>query len=255
MLASVKGRDRRGAELWRGMGGVALDLLFPPRCPSCRAPVAADGNFCAPCFDTLHLITAPMCECCGIPFPVAAGEDMRCPACLEAPPAFDAARAAMVYDRVSAPLIAALKFQDQWAGLARYAQMMAGSGAALLAECDLIVPVPLHWRRLLKRKYNQAALLAYALAEGAGKPCRLDLLRRAVPTKPQMRLDRKSRLTNVRHAFALSALAPAQLKGKRVLLVDDVVTTGATVDVCAKLLRQGGAARVSVLALARTVKE
>ncbi len=159
----------------------------------------------------------------------------------------------MVYDRISAPLISALKFHDQWAGLTRYGQMMAAAGSTLLSDAEMIVPVPLHWQRLLRRRYNQAALLAYRVSEVSGVPCRIDILSRRIATRPQMRLDRRTRLQNVKRAFALNPRAA--VKDKHILLVDDVVTTGATVDACARLLREGGAAKVSVLALARTVRE
>lgn len=237
------------------LGSRALDVAFPPRCPSCEAAVEVDGNFCPACFGQLRLIAPPVCACCGIPFPADLGEGALCPECLATPPAFDTVRAVMVYDRISAPLVSALKFHDQWAGLARYGAMMKASATAQLAHCDLIVPVPLHWHRLLKRRYNQAALLAYRLAEETGLPCRLDILKRTRATRPQMRLDRAMRLKNVRHAFALNARATAAVADKTILLVDDVVTTGATVEACAALLKHAGARAVHVLALARTVKE
>ena len=241
-------------EISKGIGARALDAVFPPRCPSCHAAVAADGNFCRTCFAALTLISAPQCACCGIPFTMAMGADARCPECLAAPPAFDTARAVMVYDAISAPLITALKFHDQWAGLTRYATMMRASGAAHLADADMLVPVPLHWHRLVRRKYNQAALLAYALAEVGRIPCRLDILHKTVATRPQMRLDRAARLKNVRHAFAVNPRTAEEVKDKTVLLIDDVVTTGATVDACALVLKNAGARAVHVLSLARTVK-
>lgn len=232
----------------------ALDIAFPPRCPSCHTGVAAEGNFCAPCFDKLHLIAPPLCKSCGVPFAVAAGEEATCPECIVNPPTFKAARAVMVYDEISAPLISALKFQDQWAGLARYARMMNAVGADILPGVEIILPVPLHWARLLRRKYNQAALLAFAIGELTDKPVRTDLLKRVVATRPQMKLDRATRLKNVRRAFALSEQAGSLIAGKTLLLVDDVMTTGATVDACAAVLKEGGAKEVRVLALARTVR-
>lgn len=238
-----------------GLGTRVLDIAFPPRCPSCNQSVAVEGNFCTPCFDALKLISDPQCACCGIPFAVNMGADALCPECIATPPAFDIARATMVYDTVSAPLISALKFHDQWAGLERYARMMQSSGAALLEVADMLVPVPLHWQRLMKRRYNQAALLAYRVAEDTNIPCRLDILRKVHATPAQMRLPRAARLKNVRRAFAVNARAVSAIKEKTIVLVDDVVTTGATVDACARLLKNAGAARVYVLALARTVKE
>jgi ComF family protein len=234
---------------------IAADAAFPPRCPSCRAHVMADGNFCAECFGTLRLIASPMCACCGVPFIVAVEGVSQCPACLDSPPDYDAARAVMAYDAVSAPLISALKFHDQWAGLERYAGMMRSCGEVLLHGADLIIPVPLHWRRLWRRRYNQSALLAFRLSEMTNIPCVPTFLQRVQPTPPQMRLDRKTRLKNVARAFRVQPMAQEALAGKVVVLVDDVMTTGATVNACARVLKQAGASAVHVLVLAHTVKE
>lgn len=230
-----------------------LDIAFPPSCPSCQKPVAALHNFCSDCFSQLRLIGDPLCGCCGIPFAVAL--EGHCPECLVEPPAFQRARAVMVYDRISAPLVSALKFRDQWAGLERYATMMCASAGPLLAEAELVVPVPLNWRRFWRRKYNQAALLAYAIAQQSGKPCLPSALVRTRQTAPQMRLSRAERLRNVKGAFRVAAAALPQIQNRHILLVDDVVTTGATVAACAEALLNAGARQVDVLALARTVKE
>lgn len=230
-----------------------LDTAFPPGCPACQQPVTAHNNFCAECFSKLRLIAEPMCQCCGIPFTVALAGEAQCPECLAEPPAFARARAVMVYDATSAPLVSALKFRDQWSGLPRYVAMMQAAGGALLTEAELIVPVPLNWRRLWRRKFNQSALLAYGVA--AAVPCYPQMLRRTRATRPQMRLARKERQKNVRGAFAVTEKFRPLLQGKRVLLVDDVVTTGATASACAEVLLAAGAKQVDVLALARTVKE
>jgi ComF family protein len=239
----------------RAASQMLMDMAFPPRCASCHGAVEAEGNFCADCFAKLRMISAPLCACCGIPFVVAIEDDMQCPACLEAPPAFTKARAAMVYDAVSAPLVSALKFADQWAGLKRHGKMMAGAGSTVLKGADALVPVPLHWRRLLRRRFNQSALLAYAIAAETSLPCAPELLQRIRHTTPQMKLTRRERLTNVAKAFAVPPAAAAKIKDKVIVLVDDVVTTGATAEACAKALLKAGAKEVRVLALARTVKE
>ena len=232
-----------------------MDVVFPPGCVACRVPVAADGNFCPACFAKLRMIAAPLCDCCGVPFAVAIGDGAQCPECLASPPEFTHARAALVYDAISAPLVTALKFHDQWAGLTRAVDMMMGAAGDLAGGADLLVPVPLHWRRLMKRKYNQSALLAYEISSRVNLPVMPQLLARIRPTTPQMRLDRKTRLTNMHKAFASPPAATATLKGKCVLLVDDVVTTGATANACARALKRAGAREVRVLALARTVRE
>lgn len=232
---------------------MAADLAFPPRCPSCRASVSAQGNFCGDCFASLKQIADPQCDACGIPFAVPMDAGSQCPECLADPQHFDHVRAALVYDGVCAPLVRQLKFHDQYGGIGRYARMMQASLGALAARVDLLVPVPLHWRRLVLRRYNQSALLAFELARRMGQPCLPGALRRVRHTQPQMRLPRAQRLTNMRRAFAVPE--GMQLHGKTVLLVDDVITTGATVSACAEALKNAGAAAVFAVALARTVKE
>ena len=233
------------------LGGLLLDVAFPPACPACHALVSAQHNFCAPCFAALKQISAPHCACCGIPFAFDNGPDAQCPECLAEPPSFDTARAPLVYDATSAPLIRSLKFHDLYTGLQRAVSMMVASHAA--RPVDLIVPVPLHWRRLLMRRFNQSALLGFALSRALGVACLPATLKRTRYTTPQMRLPRVERLKNVRNAFAVPDTAV--VTGKHILLVDDVVTTGATVAACAAALKKAGAASVHVLALARTVKE
>ncbi len=234
---------------------MTADIAFPPRCPSCRLNVTADGNFCPDCFRQLRMISAPMCNCCGIPFVVMIEADAKCPECLDTPPEFSKARSVMVYDAISAPLVSAIKFHDQWASIGRHAHMMTATGSSLLKDADILIPVPLHWRRLMKRKFNQSALLAHGISKTSGVPVSHTVLKRAIYTKPQMRLDRKERLANVKHAFAAHDYVGEQVKGKIVVLVDDVVTTGATANACAMVLKKAGAKEVRVLSLARTVKE
>ena len=234
-----------------------VDVVFPPRCASCHGAVEAEGNFCGTCFAKLRMISAPLCTCCGIPFVVSIEDDMQCPACLEAPPAFTKARAAMVYDAVSAPLVSALKFADQWAGLKRYGKMMAGAGSELLKGADILVPVPLHRSREMDREFNQSWELCQRLAQWTGIPL-ANALARIRETDTQASLDREERLRNLRGAFALRKPRPWQtqipLLGRRILLVDDVFTTGATLEACARALNRAGAAKVHAVALARVVR-
>lgn len=242
-------------EIAKGTTRLLADAVFPPRCPSCHAYVSAVGNFCAACFNSLKMIETPLCACCGVPFVVAMEAASLCPQCLDNNPEFELARAALVYDATSAPLVTALKFNDQWANLERYVAMMLRAGGDVLQGADMLVPVPLHWRRLLTRKFNQSALLAYGIAKRTGLPCAPEMLQRVIYTKPQMRMKRKERLKNVKRAFAVPATAQKMLQHKTVVLVDDVVTTGATVNACAKALKSAGAREVRVLALARTVRD
>lgn len=234
---------------------LTVNLLFPPRCPSCHAYVEAEGNFCAACFSKLRLIEEPCCVTCGAPFAFPTEAETRCPTCLVTPPHYDHARAALVYDAVSAPLVSALKFNDQWANLDRYVAMMLRAGSSLTSGAELLVPVPLHWRRLLRRKFNQSALLAYGLSKRTDIPCVPDMLTRVRYTKPQMRMKREERLKNVKRVFAVREEKEEILRHKTVLLIDDVVTTGATVNACAQVLKRAGAKEVRVLSLAKTVLE
>lgn len=232
--------------------GILLDLLLPPLCLACRRPVAAQGGLCAECWGAIHFLTAPCCPRCGEPFAGELGEEVLCGACLAQPPAFDRARAVFRYDDASKGLVLSFKHADR-PGLARFvAPWMARAAGPLLAEAELIVPVPLHRWRLLHRRYNQAALLAMALARRSGVPCMPDLLRRARRTPPQGTLSREARARNVKGAIRLGK-AVDSVREKRILLVDDVLTTGATLGECVRVLRSAGAARIDVVTLARVV--
>lgn len=236
-------------------GGVQLLLaqLFPSHCPACGVQVAAQGNLCPACYTDAHHITAPFCSHCGIPFAVDLGADALCVQCLNAPPAFDKARAVMVYNDVSGKLIGRLKYQDRMAGLKYYARSMAQLDHWGDVAC--IVPVPMHWRRLAWRRYNQAAWLGFALAEVTGLPCMPEYLIRPRHTKRQTGMKRSERTKNLTNAFTVPEAKRTAITGKHVMLVDDVITTGATAIACAKALKAAGAARVSVVALARTTLE
>ncbi|HEX2943097.1 MAG TPA: double zinc ribbon domain-containing protein [Rhodopila sp.] len=241
------------ARLLRRAGAAALDLLLPPTCPTCEAYVAEQGQLCGACFAQTGFIGAPCCQCCGVPFAsdAQAGSQGLCPVCLEHRPLFRQARAALRYDAQARRLILPLKHADRQELVPVLAPMMARAGSALLARADVLVPVPLHRARLRQRRYNQSALLAQAvgrLARIAVLPDGLQRIRRTAP------LDDKSpreRAQEVAGSIVVRPRRAARIVGATVLLVDDVMTSGATANACAAALLQAGATAVDVLTAAR----
>jgi len=244
-----------GALAGRALGGL-LDLVLPPRCLGCGGIVEIQGRLCAGCWRALTFLGPPHCRLCGYPLPHAAAEAPLCGGCTLEPPAFDRARAALRYDEGARGLILAFKHADRTDSAPLFGRWLARAGAELLADADLIAPVPLHRWRLLKRGYNQAAILARALARESALPLVPDLLQRRRATPSQQGLSAQGRLANVTPAaFRAHPWRRARLSGRSVVLVDDVMTTGATVAACAAVLRRAGAQRVDVLTLARVVRD
>ncbi|UYN97992.1 MAG: ComF family protein [Enhydrobacter sp.] len=231
-----------------------VDVVLPPLCLRCGEIVAEPGALCAACWPGLAFVAPPHCARCGVPFAEDLGPDAWCAECLNRPPAFRHARAALVYDDDSRRLILPFKHGDRTDLAKACGRWMAQAGAQLAAAADLVVPVPLHWRRLLWRRYNQAGLLAGIVARQTGRRFAPDLLRRRRWTGSQAGLDSRERRRNVRLAFDIHPDWAGELEDKTVLLVDDVLTTGATVEACARVLRRGGARHVDVLTLARVVR-
>lgn len=213
--------------------------------------VDAPGMLCPVCWGGLAFLAAPLCDACGRPFPFSVETGALCGACLRARPDWDRARAALVYDDRSRRLILGFKHADRTDAASAFGRWLARAGRDLTQTADMIVPVPLHPFRLWRRRYNQAALLALAVGRMCGKPVKVDLLRRLRATPPQGRLGRAERARNVEGAFALRKGAALGIQGKRVLLVDDVLTSGATAGACARLLKAHGAQAVDLLTLAR----
>jgi ComF family protein len=239
----------------RALLGV-LDVMLPPRCLACGATVESQGRLCADCWRSLTFLAPPQCRLCGYPLPHALPDAPLCGACAVAPPAFDRARAALRYDDAARRLILAFKHADRTDSAPAFGRWLARAGAELLAAADLIAPVPLHRWRLLRRGYNQAAVLARALARETGLPLVPDLVQRRRATRSQQGLSGQARLANITAgAFRPHPWHRGRLRGRRVVLVDDVLTTGATVGACAQVLRTAGAAEVAVLTLARVVRD
>jgi ComF family protein len=236
-----------------GLNWKIADLLFPPLCIACREPLGEGQGFCAACWSRIAFLDGPVCDCCGLPFGVDPGPGVRCAACLAKPPAFDRARAIIAYDEASRGPILALKHADRLELVPGFAQWLARTGKGLIEESEIIVPVPLHRARLWRRRYNQAAELARALARRTGKKLAVQALVRSRATQSQGEMvSARARRRNVLGAFEVPD--PALIRGRNILLVDDVLTTGATADGCARALKRAGAAKVQIVALARVVK-
>jgi ComF family protein len=247
--------ERTGQGAWMRAGQKLLDLIYPPLCICCREPVTDPDSLCPACWQALHFLDGPVCAACGQPFEVDPGGETLCADCLAHPPAFDKARAILRYDDAGKKPVLALKHADRLDLVPAFGRWLERAGKDLLLASDVIVPVPLHRFRLWQRRYNQSAELARALARRTGLPCEPLLLERRRPTPSQGEMpSARARRRNVLGAFAVPKARRAALKGKRVLLIDDVLTTGATASACARALKRAGAAAVLVLALARVVR-
>ena len=233
----------------------AADFLWPPRSLVSRERGAGKGPLSPQEFTQIHFLTGAVCDRCGTPPGPGAGEDAVCAACIARPPRWGRARAAFVYDASSRRLVLDLKRSGRRDGLDTFAGWMAQAGQQLLAEADLILPVPLHYVRLAGRGFNQSAWLAAAVARRSGTPLLVDGLTRTRRTPTQGGLTARARRRNVAGAFAVRPRRAGQIQGKRLLLVDDVLTTGATLSACTRALKRAGARQVDVLVLARVVRE
>ena len=240
----------RGA--WRHAAKFALDIALPTLCVACREPVDGDG-VCAECWAKLSFIEPPYCPRLGIPFVYDPGPELLSMEAIANPPAYQRARAAVRYDDVARTLVHALKYHDRTDLAPTMAGWMARAGRELLAEADALVPVPLHWRRGWSRRYNQSGALAQSIGRQSGVKVAAEALRRVRATEQQIGLSRAQRASNVQGAFKVAPDRMADIQGRRVVLIDDVLTSGATSDACARALLRAKAAQVDVLVFARVV--
>lgn len=233
----------------------ALDALLPPRCLGSGKIVDSPGMLDAAFWAELAFISAPACARCGLPFSFSVAEGSLCAACIDTPPDFDMARAAVVYNDASRQLILDFKYGDKMHAVDTFLPWLSRAAAPMAADTDIVLPVPLHPRRLWQRRFNQSAVLAQAIARVSGAAFIPDGMTRKRFTQPQKGLSRSERHSNVRGAFAVSPRAQATIKNKNVMLVDDVFTSGATLNECARVLKRAGAAKVYVVTLARVTRE
>ena len=233
-----------------------LDLILPPRCFGCGNPTSQHHSLCGPCWANCRFLIAPWCAVCGRPFPYAPqGHESQatCLSCHQQPPLYSQARSALAYDEGSRRFVIKFKHGDGTYLAPALSTAMMRVGREILANTDVLIPVPLHWRRLFWRQYNQATLLSLGLTRQTGIPTRTDILRRRRATPPQGHQNLKERYTNVRGAFVMPSEKAAVIKGKRLTVVDDVLTTGATITECTRTLLNAGAKEVRILTLARVI--
>ena len=248
----LRGAFRIAHGAWKHTARLALDIALPTLCVACREPVDGDG-VCATCWAKLSFIAPPFCPRLGIPFVYDPGPDMLSMEAIANPPAYMRARAAVRYDDVARTLVHALKYQDRTDLAPAMGRWMARAGRELLTEADVLVPVPLHWKRGWSRRYNQSGALARVIERQTGVKLSSEALRRVRPTQQQIGLSRKERASNVQGAFKVTADRQSLIHGRRVVLIDDVLTSGATVDACARALLRAKATSVDVLVFARVV--
>jgi ComF family protein len=238
------------ADTVRAVTRAALDVALPRLCAVCREPVEGEG-LCAACWSKLSFITRPYCERLGIPFVYDPGPGILSMEAIADPPAYNRARAAVRFDEISRALVHALKYGDRLDLAPMMGRWISRAGREILAEADALVPVPLHWRRLWTRRFNQSAMLAASVSAASGVPMVTTALKRVKATAQQVGLSRSERATNVQGAFRVAEQGKAAVAGRRLVVLDDVLTSGATVEGCARALLRAGARQVDVLVFAR----
>jgi ComF family protein len=243
---------RSGAVL-RRLGRGVLDLLYPPTCLVCHAPIASSDALCAGCFGRLRPITAPWCPRLGIPFQHDLGPGALSAEAIADPPPYDRSRSAVLYNEVARAVVSRLKYGDRPELAGFCARLMHRVGHELWGPDAVLVPVPLNRWRQLGRRYNQSTELARALGRLTGLPVEPGLVARHRHTRQQVGLSREARHRNVTGAFRSHPDLTARLGGRRVILVDDVITTGSTIAAVTRVLAKSGVDKVDVISFARVV--
>lgn len=236
------------------MSEAIFDLILPPRCFGCGDLTYDHHTFCSTCWNGCTFLSTPWCTLCGWPFPYETPDQTLCPSCHRLPPLFAQCRSALAYSEGSRRFILKFKQGDGTYLAPGLSRLMIRVGQDLLANTDLLIPIPLHWVRLFMRQYNQATLLSKNISHQTNIPTYTDILQRHRQTSKQGHQSRKDRYTNIRGAFHIPVKKTPLIEGQRITLVDDVFTTGATVTECARVLLNEGAKEVRVLTLARVIK-
>ncbi|WP_248306819.1 ComF family protein [Bosea sp. AAP35] len=232
-----------------------IDIVYPPSCIACQAATGQAQALCSQCWGALSFIERPYCERLGTPFAVDLGEGLISPAAIADPPVFARARAVCRFDGTARELVHRLKYGDRTDLALAMGRMMAQAGRDLLPDADLIVPVPLHRTRLWSRRFNQAGVLAQILTRQSGVALAPLALSRIKRTRQQVGLTRAQRADNLQGAFKVHPAARPDVEGRRILLVDDVLTTGSTANAAARALLRAGASAIDVLTFARVVTD
>ena len=243
----------RSRSIAAGLGRLAratVDLIVPPLCLNCRTPLGSHDAICAACWRQIRFIRAPLCDRLGIPLPYDTGGPSVSAAALADPPDWDRARAVALFGPVTRDLIHAFKYADRHDARRLFGRWLAVAGADLFTDADMLVPVPLHRWRLIGRKFNQAQLLAGEVARLVPVPVDPFVISRVKATPSQVGLSEAERRGNLSGAFQVAVGAKPRVEGARIVLIDDVITTGSTAAACARVLRRAGAERIDVLALA-----
>ncbi len=230
-----------------------INIIYPPTCIACNILISQHGYLCSTCWLKLNFISNPKCHKCGMPFAYEFDEQATCAKCIETVPYYESARSSIIYDDFSSKLISSFKYYDQTILRHGLSNLVSNLHHEFNDKLDFICPIPLHRKRLFSRRYNQAALLASSLGEKINLPAYLDIIRRSKNVTAQTKLSRNKRLENLKNVFYINKPYLEFIKNKNILLVDDVMTTGTTVNECSKLLIKHNAKKIYVITIARTI--